>query len=143
MQAVGEGGVAAAGALGADGGGQVDGRDAERGAEFHHRLRPGRPDQSVEKLARLGGDRDVGIGEGVGGARDIDTGMVLGLNHPRGPLQWADTIGLDHVLTVLESLCEEYREERYRPAPALQRLVRAGNLGRSTGAGFFEYDAES
>ena len=83
------------------------------------------------------------LGEGVGGARDIDTGMVLGLNHPRGPLQWADTIGLDHVLTVLESLCEEYREERYRPAPALQRLVRAGNLGRSTGAGFFEYDAES
>jgi 3-hydroxybutyryl-CoA dehydrogenase len=83
------------------------------------------------------------LGEGVGRAHDIDTGMVLGLNHPRGPLQWADAIGLDHVLTVLESLCEEYREERYRPAPALQRLVHAGNLGRSTGAGFFEYDAES
>jgi 3-hydroxybutyryl-CoA dehydrogenase len=83
------------------------------------------------------------LGEGVGGAHDIDTGMVLGLAHPRGPLRWADTIGLDHVLTVLESLCEEYREERYRPAPALQRLVRAGHLGRSTGAGFFEYDAES
>ncbi len=81
------------------------------------------------------------LGEGVGEAHDIDTGMVLGLNHPRGPLQWADAIGLDHVLMVLESLCEEYREERYRPAPALQRLVRAGRLGRSTGAGFFEYDA--
>ena len=63
------------------------------------------------------------LGEGVGGAHDIDTGMVLGLNHPRGPLRWADTIGLDHVLMVLESLCEEYREERYRPAPVLQRLV--------------------
>jgi 3-hydroxybutyryl-CoA dehydrogenase len=83
------------------------------------------------------------LGEGVGGAQDIDTGMMLGLNYPRGPLQWADAIGLDHVLTVLESLCEEYREERYRAAPALQRLVRAGHLGRSTGAGFFEYDAES
>jgi len=83
------------------------------------------------------------LGEGVGRARDIDTGMVLGLNHPRGPLQWADAIGLDHVLMVLESLCEEYREERYRPAPALQRLVRAGRLGRSTGAGFFEYAIES
>jgi 3-hydroxybutyryl-CoA dehydrogenase len=83
------------------------------------------------------------LGEGVGGAQDIDTGMVLGLNHPRGPLQWADAIGLDYVLLVLESLCEEYREERYRPAPALQRLVRAGQLGRSTGAGFFEYDADS
>jgi len=83
------------------------------------------------------------LGEGVGGAHDIDTGMVLGLNHPRGPLQWADAIGLDHVLMVLESLCEEYREERYRPAPVLRRLVRAGHLGRSTGGGFFEYDAES
>jgi 3-hydroxybutyryl-CoA dehydrogenase len=82
------------------------------------------------------------LGEGVGGAEDIDTGMVLGLNHPRGPLRWADAIGLDHVLMVLESLCEEYREERYRPAPALRRLVCAGHLGRSTGAGFFEYDGE-
>jgi 3-hydroxybutyryl-CoA dehydrogenase len=83
------------------------------------------------------------LGEGVGGARDIDTGMVLGLNHPRGPLVWADTIGLEHVLAVLEALCEEYREERYRPAPVLQRLVRAGRLGRATGAGFFDYPAAS
>jgi 3-hydroxybutyryl-CoA dehydrogenase len=82
------------------------------------------------------------LGEGVGGAQDIDTGMVLGLSHPRGPLAWADTIGLDHVLTVLESLCDEYREERYRPAPALRRLVQAGRLGRASGAGFFEYDVE-
>jgi 3-hydroxybutyryl-CoA dehydrogenase len=81
------------------------------------------------------------LGEGVGSARDIDTGMVLGLNQPRGPLQWADAIGLDRVLMVLEALCDEYREERYRPAPALQRLVRAGRLGRATGAGFFEYPA--
>jgi 3-hydroxybutyryl-CoA dehydrogenase len=83
------------------------------------------------------------LGEGVGGARDIDTGMVLGLNHPRGPLQWADAIGLDRVLAVLEALCEEYREERYRPAPVLQRLVRSGRLGRATGAGFFDYPAAS
>jgi 3-hydroxybutyryl-CoA dehydrogenase len=83
------------------------------------------------------------LGEGVGGAQDIDTGMVLGMNHPRGPLAWADAIGLEHVLTVLEALCEEYREERYRPAPTLRRLVRAGRLGRATGAGFFDYDAES
>jgi 3-hydroxybutyryl-CoA dehydrogenase len=83
------------------------------------------------------------LGEGVGSARDIDTGMVLGLNHPRGPLEWADEIGLDRVLAVLESLCEEYGEERYRPAPLLQRLVRAGRLGRSSGAGFFDYPAAS
>jgi 3-hydroxybutyryl-CoA dehydrogenase len=65
--------------------------------------------------------------------------MVLGLSHPRGPLQWADTIGIDHVLAVLEALSEQYREERYRPAPALLRLAAAGRLGRSGGAGFFEY----
>ena len=80
------------------------------------------------------------LGEGVGSAGDIDKGMVLGLNHPRGPLAWADKIGLDHVLAVLEGLCEEYREERYRPAPALQRLALAGRLGRDVGAGFFDYD---
>jgi len=83
------------------------------------------------------------LGEGVGAARDVDTGMVLGLNHPRGPLEWADAIGLDRVLAVLEALCDEYREERYRPAPLLQRLVRAGRLGRASGAGFFDYPAAS
>ena len=81
------------------------------------------------------------LGEGVGSAEDIDTGMVLGLNYPRGPLAWADEIGLDHVLAVLDGLWEEYREERYRPAPALRGLVRAGRLGRASGAGFFAYDA--
>ncbi len=80
------------------------------------------------------------LGEGVGSAEDIDTGMTLGMNHPRGPLAWADQIGLDHVLNVLEALCEEYREERYRPAPALRRLVLAERLGRDVGAGFFEYE---
>jgi 3-hydroxybutyryl-CoA dehydrogenase len=80
------------------------------------------------------------LGEGVGGARDIDLGMVLGLSHPHGPFAWADTIGLDHVLAVLEALCEEYREERYRPAPVLRRLVQAGRLGVETGAGFFDYE---
>jgi 3-hydroxybutyryl-CoA dehydrogenase len=81
------------------------------------------------------------LGEGVGSAQDIDTGMTLGLNYPRGPLAWADQIGLDHVLAVLEGLWEEYREERYRPAPALRGLVRTGRLGRASGAGFFAYDA--
>jgi 3-hydroxybutyryl-CoA dehydrogenase len=70
--------------------------------------------------------------------------MVLGLSHPRGPLEWADAIGLEHVLAVLESLCEEYREERYRPAPVLRRLAQAGRMGRAGrspigGAGFFDY----
>jgi 3-hydroxybutyryl-CoA dehydrogenase len=81
------------------------------------------------------------LGEGVGDAQDIDTGMVLGLSHPRGPFEWADAIGLDHVLTVLGALCEEYGEERYRPAPALRRLVQSGRLGRAAGAGFLDHDA--
>jgi 3-hydroxybutyryl-CoA dehydrogenase len=79
------------------------------------------------------------FGEGVGDAADIDTGMKLGLSHPRGPLEWADAIGIDHVLDVLVALCREYREERYRPAPALRKLAAAGRIGRAAGAGFFEY----
>ncbi len=83
------------------------------------------------------------LGEGVGSAEDIDVGMVLGLSYPLGPLKWADELGLDRVLTVLLALCAEYREERYRPAPVLRRLVAAGRLGRATGAGFFQYDGDS
>ena len=83
------------------------------------------------------------LGEGVGGAQDIDTGMVLGLSHPRGPLEWADEIGLDHVLAVLGALCDEYREERYRPAPALRAPRRRAARDARAGAGFFDYDAES
>jgi 3-hydroxybutyryl-CoA dehydrogenase len=63
------------------------------------------------------------LGEGVGSAQDIDAGMVLGLNHPRGPLAWADAIGADHVVAVLDALHEELGEERYRVAPMLRRLT--------------------
>jgi 3-hydroxybutyryl-CoA dehydrogenase len=82
------------------------------------------------------------LGEGIGDARAIDLGMLLGLSHPHGPLEWADTIGLEHVLSVLDALCEEYREERYRPAPMLRSMLAAGRVGRSEGIGFFEYDDE-
>ncbi|HWX46080.1 MAG TPA: 3-hydroxyacyl-CoA dehydrogenase NAD-binding domain-containing protein [Solirubrobacteraceae bacterium] len=61
------------------------------------------------------------LGEGVGSAKDIDAGMTLGMNYPRGPLEWADAIGLEHVTAVLDALWEEYREERYRTAPVLRR----------------------
>jgi 3-hydroxybutyryl-CoA dehydrogenase len=64
------------------------------------------------------------LGEGVGAAEDIDAGMVLGLNHPRGPLEWGDAIGPAAVLAVINALQQEYREERYRPAPALVRAAR-------------------
>ncbi|TMK98398.1 MAG: 3-hydroxybutyryl-CoA dehydrogenase [Actinobacteria bacterium] len=90
-------------------------------------------------VSQLINEAAFALGEGVGSAQDIDTGMVLGLNHPRGPLAWADEIGLDYVLRLLDALCSEYREERYRPAPALRRLVSAGRLGRASGSGFFDY----
>jgi len=61
------------------------------------------------------------LGEGVGSAGDIDTGMALGLAHPRGPFAWAREIGAEHVLRTLDRLWSEYREERYRAAPALRR----------------------
>jgi 3-hydroxybutyryl-CoA dehydrogenase len=66
------------------------------------------------------------LGEGVGSPEDIDAGMVLGLNHPRGPLEWGDAIGPGQVLAALERLQADYREERYRPAPLLLRAVRDG-----------------
>jgi 3-hydroxybutyryl-CoA dehydrogenase len=80
------------------------------------------------------------LGEGVGAAKDIDAGMIHGLSYPRGPLAWADEIGLDHVVGVLDGLYEELHEERYRVAPALRHLALSGRLGRQTGAGFFGYD---
>jgi 3-hydroxybutyryl-CoA dehydrogenase len=83
------------------------------------------------------------VGEGVGSAADIDAGMVLGLNHPRGPLEWADTVGLDHVLEVLQALSLHYEEERYRTAPLLRRLWYEGATGRDVGAGFHRYPQAS
>jgi 3-hydroxybutyryl-CoA dehydrogenase len=80
------------------------------------------------------------VAEGVGSAADVDAGMVHGLNYPRGILHWADEIGLDHVLAVLDGLYEERREERYRAAPLLRSLVMSGRLGQQTGEGFFIYD---
>jgi 3-hydroxybutyryl-CoA dehydrogenase len=80
------------------------------------------------------------LGEAVGSREDIDAGMVHGLNYPRGILAWADAIGLDHVLGVLDALNLEYGEERYRAAPAIRRLALSGRLGSATGEGFFVDD---
>ncbi len=91
-------------------------------------------------VCQLVNEAAFALGEGVGGARDVDDGMVLGLNHPRGPLGWADRMGIDHVLAVLDALADEYREERYRAAPLLRRLALEGRLGEQTGAGFFEHE---
>jgi 3-hydroxybutyryl-CoA dehydrogenase len=70
---------------------------------------------------------------------DIDSGMVLGCNHPMGPLALTDLIGLDTTMAVAESLYAEFRETSYATPPLLSRMVDAGLLGRKTGRGFFDY----
>jgi 3-hydroxybutyryl-CoA dehydrogenase len=91
-------------------------------------------------VCQLVNEAAFALGEGVGSAEDIDAGFVYGLNHPRGPLGWADQIGLDHVLAVLDALTDERHEERYRAAPELRKLAFSGRLGRQTGEGFFTYE---
>ena len=71
--------------------------------------------------------------EGVGSPQDVDVAMRAGYNYPRGPLEWADEIELDHVLSTLDSLYEELKEERYRAAPLLRRMVAEGAIGEATG----------
>ncbi len=77
--------------------------------------------------------------EGVATPEDIDTAIKLGLNHPMGPLELSDFIGLDTILYVSEYLFDELGEDKYRPCPLLRKMVRAGKLGRKTGEGFYKY----
>lgn len=77
--------------------------------------------------------------EGVGTAEDIDLGSKLGLNHPMGPLELSDLIGLDTVLSIAQVLHRDFGDEKYRPAPILEQYVEKGWLGRKAGRGFYEY----
>ena len=77
--------------------------------------------------------------EGVGTAEDIDNGCKFGLNHPMGPLALGDMIGWDVMLAVMEVLYYEYGDTKYRPAPVMRRMVRAGHLGVKTGKGIYDY----
>ncbi len=81
--------------------------------------------------------------EGVGGVEAIDTAMKLGANHPMGPLQLADFIGLDVCLAVMHVLYEGLADSKYRPCPLLVKYVEAGWLGRKAGRGFYDYRGEA
>ena len=91
---------------------------------------------AVRILAMIMNEAAYAVGEGVASVRDIDTAMKLGTNYPKGPLKWADEIGLDLVFNILKSLHASLGDERYRPAPLLRQMVRSGATGDAVGEGW-------
>ena len=89
--------------------------------------------------AVIGNEAFFMLAEGVASAEDIDTAVKLGLNHPMGPLEMADMVGLDVRLAVLNELRRSLGD-KYRPAPLMESYVKAGRLGRKVGRGVYEYD---
>ena len=79
------------------------------------------------------------VQEGVASVKDVDTAMKLGANHPMGPLELGDLIGLDVCLAVMDTMYNETHDPKYRACTLLRKMVRAGQLGRKTGKGFYEY----
>jgi 3-hydroxybutyryl-CoA dehydrogenase len=77
-------------------------------------------------VCQLVNEAAFAVGEGVGSATDVDAGVTLGLNHPRGPVEWGNRIGLDHVLATVDGLFDELHDPRYRAAPLLRRAVATG-----------------
>jgi len=99
----------------------------------------GSPEQgeiAVRILAMIMNEAAHAVGEGVASVRDVDIAMKLGTNYPKGPLKWADEIGLDVVFHILKSLDASLGDERYHPAPLLRQMVRSGATGDAVGEGW-------
>jgi 3-hydroxybutyryl-CoA dehydrogenase len=80
--------------------------------------------------------------QGVGSVQDIDTGMMAGASHPMGPLTLADFVGLDTLASIADVMVDAYGEERFAAPQTLTKLVDAGNYGRKSGKGFYDYSGE-
>ncbi|HWE62250.1 MAG TPA: 3-hydroxyacyl-CoA dehydrogenase family protein, partial [Chloroflexota bacterium] len=91
-------------------------------------------------MAPLVNEAALAAGEGSASAEAIDTAMRLGGDFPFGPLRWADEVGLDRILMILDYLSRNLDGERFRPAPLLQQLALSGFTGKAAGRGFFTYD---
>ena len=94
-------------------------------------------------LAMVVNEASFALGEGVASAKDIDIAMKHGTNYPFGPLEWADRIGLDEIISVLQGMHVHLGEDAYRPAPLLQKLTYAKRFGQSSGRGFYSYLAQT
>jgi 3-hydroxybutyryl-CoA dehydrogenase len=111
-------GVVGAGTMGRDGSARLCGGHAHGHAEWVEDA-PGLVLGRI--VSQLVNEASVAVGEGVGSVEDVDAGLTIGLNHPRGPLAWLEAIGAEHLCSVLDALWRERRVERYRIAPALLR----------------------
>ena len=80
--------------------------------------------------------------QGVGSIQDIDTGMMAGASHPMGPLTLADFVGLDTLVSISKVMAEDYGEDRFAAPESLQKMVDAGNFGRKSGKGFYDYSGD-
>lgn len=92
-------------------------------------------------LAMLINEAAFAVMESVASPQDIDTAMKLGVNYPKGLLAWADEIGIDCIVAILDALYNEYKQDRYRTCVLLKQYVRAGWLGKDAGKGFYSYMA--